>query len=143
MAIEKSFGRDLSLALGYRPTPPWDLQKSPAAESNIQQVPWRRVSYLNDPLERFRAWPNHSEHAKHLDPKHSRAGTFQQRTGMIPGIAFFSSQCDSVLAKSRLDLVAALVPALEAEGVHFASFGKCFHTADLAEVLPECAQLPR
>jgi len=141
--MEQSFGPYLSLALGYRPNPPWEVKESSAARWSIQQVPWRRVSYLNDPLERFSEWPSHFQRADHLSPEHHHTETFQQRTGMIPGIAFFSSQCDSVLAKSRLDLVAALVPALEAEGVRFSSFGKCFHNADLAEVLPECARLPR
>ena len=143
--MERTFGPALSLAMGYRPTPPWEISQSTTAEeSTIQRVPWRRMSYLNDPLERFGEWPSYFGHANFAPgSKYEHSGLFQLETGMLPGIAFFSSQCDSVLAKSRLDILAALVPALQAEGVWFASFGKCFHNEDFTDVLTECAELPR
>ena len=139
LELERTLGSRLSLALGYRPTRPWEV----APGSSAWQVPCRRISYINDPIERFSEWPSYPNISEQYTSKHNHTGMFQSRTGMLPGIAFFSSQCESIRSKARIDLLASLVPALQAEGVWFASFGKCFHNEDFAEMLPECARLPR
>ena len=139
LELERTLGSRLSLAMGCRPTPPWEVVPG----SSAWQVPWRRISYINDPIERFNEWSSYPDLSKHSNHEKNHSSIFQAKTGMLPGIAFFSSQCEPIRSQARIDLLVELLPAFRREGVRFASFGKCFHNADLAEVLPECAQLPR
>jgi hypothetical protein len=117
--VAATFGPRMDLAMGYRAEPPWP-QRSLGS--------WQRLSYVNDPLADFARFP---------------ASRPLRSDGVVAGVAFFSSQCDPGLAAARLRIVEALVPALAAQRIPFASFGKCFHSADLATALPHCAALPR
>ena len=122
-------------------------------ERRLAALPWRRVSYINDPLASFATPPRRflqpppppprtgPQTGPEKSPVASAAaasvGTGSSGLGGVVddgslwlerGVAFFSSQCDPVLAAARLGLVARLAPALSAHGVRFASFGRCFHT---------------
>lgn len=98
-------------------------------------VPWQRVSYINDPLESFAKWPSYGGDGGGHDGGGGGGGgdggssvgrsVKRRRPVAYRGVAFFSSQCDPLLAHQRLKRVSALKQALEQRGVRFASFGRC------------------
>jgi hypothetical protein len=121
------------VGLGYRPNPPWDESFLTSPEHKL--TPWRRISYINDPVTHFQKWIQYDNDKKKTNKI--------DRSRLIPGIAFFSSQCDPIMASARLDQLKPLIEALKEYNIRFASFGKCFHTEDMEVSMPQCTNLRR
>jgi hypothetical protein len=134
LALDKSIMPKLDVGLGYRPNPPWDASFLTSPEHKL--TPWRRISYINDPITHFQKWIQYDNNDKKKMMK-------IDRSSLIPGIAFFSSQCDPNMASARLDQLKPLIEALKAYNIRFASFGKCFHTEDMEVSMPQCTNLRR
>lgn len=111
-------------------------------------IPWRRLSYVNDPLENFQKWQqfeilNNDNHYIEEERKKKKKKNSIDDEDLIPGVVFFSSQCDPKMASARLKILEPLINALKENDIRFASFGRCYHNEDLGTSLPQCSGLQR